>query len=60
MDNKHKHLELIQGVVNRMSQHSFVLKGWSITLVVAVVALNAKDGLERDYILAACFPAFIF
>jgi len=60
MDKKHKHLDIIQDVVNRMAQHSFVLKGWSITLVVAVFALTAKDGLERDYLLAAGLPVFIF
>jgi len=60
MDNKHKHLELVQGVVNRMAQHSFILKGWSITLVVAVFALNAKDGLDSNYVLAALLPVFIF
>jgi len=60
MDNKHKHLELVQDVVNRMAQHSFILKGWSITLVVAVFALNAKDGLDKDYVLAAVLPVFIF
>ena len=47
MEKKHKHIDLIQNVVNRMSQHSFILKGWSITLVVAVFALNAKDGLDK-------------
>lgn len=60
MDSKHKHLELVQDVVNRMAHHSFVLKGWSITLVVAVFALNAKDGLDRNYVLAALLPVFIF
>lgn len=60
MDNKHKHLDLIQDVVNRMAQHSFVLKGWSITLVVAVFALNVKDGLDKDYVLAAALPVVMF
>ena len=30
MNNKHKHLELIQGVINRLSTKSFLLKGWSV------------------------------
>ena len=39
MNNKHKHLELIQGVINRLSTNSFLLKGWSVVLVSALFAL---------------------
>lgn len=60
MDNKHKHLDLIQDVVNRMAQHSFVLKGWCLTLVVAVFALRVKDGLDKDYLLAVGLPVLMF
>lgn len=28
MENKIKHLEFIQGVINRMANNSFMLKGW--------------------------------
>jgi len=37
------HLELVQGVINRLAGNSFVLKGWSVTLVAAVLALNVKE-----------------
>ena len=30
MDAKHKHLEFIQGVVNRLAANSFQLKGCSV------------------------------
>ena len=30
-----KHLEFIQGVVNRLGRNSFLLKGWSMTVLVA-------------------------
>ena len=43
MDNKVKHLEMIQGIVNRMSINSFLLKGWSVVLVSGLFALAAKD-----------------
>ncbi len=42
-DNKIKHLEFIQLVITRMSVNSFLLKGWTITLVSAVFAFAAKD-----------------
>ena len=30
-----KHLELIQGIVNRLGGNAFLLKGWSMTVLVA-------------------------
>ncbi|CEQ22078.1 Uncharacterised protein [[Clostridium] sordellii] len=38
-----KEIDLIQGCINRMSQHSFYLKGWLITLVGIVLALKPVD-----------------
>ena len=35
-DDKRKHLEFIQGVINRLSSNTFLFKGWSITIIVAV------------------------
>ena len=59
MENKKKHLEFIQAVINRMAGNSFLLKGWAITLVAALFALSAKD-TNRAYILIAYFPIIIF
>lgn len=58
-ENKIKHLEFIQSVINRMSSHSFLLKGWSVTLVAALFALAAKDA-NTKYILVAYLPVLIF
>lgn len=38
-----KHLEFIQAIVARQAANSFLLKGWSITLVAGLFALAAKD-----------------
>lgn len=43
MDAKLKHLEFIQNVITRMNSNSFLIKGWTITLVSALFALAAKD-----------------
>ena len=43
MDSKLKHLDLIQGVINRMAHCSFLLKGWSVILISGLFALAAKD-----------------
>jgi hypothetical protein len=57
--NKHKHLEFIQGAVNRMSGNLFLLKGWTVTLIAALFALAAKDA-SKTYMVIAYFPLFIF
>lgn len=57
--NKHKHLEFVQAVVNRMAGNLFLLKGWSITLVAALFALAAKDS-NKSYVVIAYFPLLIF
>lgn len=58
-ENKRSHLEMIQGVVNRLSQNSFLLKGWSVILVSALMTLAAKDS-NLVFIFLAYFPALVF
>ena len=43
MEQKMKHLELVQGVINRMAHCSFLLKGWSVVLVSGLFVLAAKE-----------------
>jgi len=38
----HKEIDLIQGIINRMANNSFLLKGWIISLVAVIFALT-KD-----------------
>jgi hypothetical protein len=59
MEAKYKHLEMLQAIINRMARNSFMLKGWSITLVTALFALSAKDK-NRAYVIIAYFPALMF
>ncbi|HEC91574.1 MAG TPA: hypothetical protein ENI51_01045 [Candidatus Atribacteria bacterium] len=59
MDSKHKHLEFIQAIISRMANHSFVVKGWAITLVVALFALVAKRP-DKEFIMIAFLPIVLF
>ena len=43
MEKKLKHLEFIQNVITRMNSNSFLIKGWTITLVSALFALAANN-----------------
>ena len=54
-----KHLELIQAVIARMANHSFLLKGWTVTLAAALIALAAKES-SRTYAIVALGPALVF
>ena len=59
MENKRKHLELVQGIINRMSSNSFMLKGWAVSIVAGIFALAEKD-TDRLYFLVAYIPIIIF
>jgi hypothetical protein len=54
-----KHLEFIQGVIRRMNTNSFLLKGWTITIVAALLALS--DNANRMHLAWIVYVAmFLF
>lgn len=59
MENKRKHLEFIQLVITRMNVNSFLLKGWSVTLVAALFAFAAKDS-DISYVIITYITTPIF
>lgn len=59
MEAKLKHLEMIQGIINRMAGNSFLLKGWSLTLISAIFALTVKDS-NQFFLYLAYFPCIAF
>ncbi len=59
MEKKQSHLEMIQGVVNRLSHNSFLLKGWSVVLISAFFALAANN-TKVFFVYLAYFPAIAF
>ena len=52
MDNKIKHLEFIQGVINRLASDSFRMKGWCVVLVAALFILLAREGRTEFMVVA--------
>ena len=59
MDEKFRHLQFIQGVINRLASNSFQMKGWSVVLVAAILVLLARvDRLDDAPI--ALGPVLIF
>ncbi len=59
MEKKLAHLNLIEAVISRMGSNSFLLKGWSVTLVAALFALAAKDA-KPTLVLIAYLPGVAF
>lgn len=58
-DEKIKYLEFIQNIVTRMNQNSFMIKGWTVAIVSALLALYA-DKENELFILISIFPVLIF
>ena len=54
-----KHLEFIQGVITRMGSNSFYIKGWTITLVAALLALYSSRP-NVAYLFVGLVPAVVF
>lgn len=59
MEAKIRHLEMVQGVINRMAANSFMLKGWAVTLIVGIFVFASK-GLNPFYFLIAYIPIALF
>ncbi len=50
-----KHLEMTQAVINRLGRNSFLLKSWSMTILVAAMVLIAKENLQNTYFVLTLF-----
>ena len=61
-DLRLKEIDLLQGCITRMAQNSFIIKGWTLTIIVAVVALlPQKVSLSQPsirWICMICIAAF--
>jgi len=61
MDEKIKHLEMIQGVITRMASNSFALKALSVTLSAGVLAFAGSTNRPSSILtFAALLPLFVF
>lgn len=55
----HKHLEFVQNAISRMTQTSYLLKGWTVTLVAATFAVSIS--VASVWLVAtALFPTVAF
>jgi hypothetical protein len=54
-----QYLEIIQSVVARMANNSFILRGWSVTVVVALLAVSARE-TQVLFAVLALLPTLSF
>jgi len=57
-DKKIAHLGFIQGIINRLGNDSFLIKGWCVALVTGLAALSSNT--KTEYLLVSIFPIIIF
>lgn len=55
----HKELDLIQSVIQRMANNSFMIKGWTITFFVGLISFFKLSKLS-DIILGICLLLIVF
>lgn len=60
LDAKMKHLEMVQAVVTRMANNSFMIKGWCITLVSALLAFAIGKEGNPWLIVVSFLPVLMF
>lgn len=51
-----REMEMLQGIINRMSTNAFAVKGWAITLVVGILLLRGPP----QQVLIVFIPVFCF
>jgi hypothetical protein len=58
-EQRMKHLEFIQAVINRMANTSFLLKGWSITIIAGLFAFSESEN-QLPLLLLALILSGVF
>lgn len=58
-DDNRKHFDFLQSIITRMNSNSFLIKGWTVTLVAALLALLASTK-EWRFVLVTLLPIVLF
>ena len=59
-ENVIKHLEMIQRIINRLGSNSFLVKGWSMTILAAGILFLAHSSTSEYIILTFTIPVVGF
>lgn len=58
-DDNRKHFDYLQAIITRMNTNSFMIKGWTVTIVSALLALAASTK-NTLYLQIAVLPVLMF
>lgn len=58
MEDLYKEIDLIQSCINRMSQFSFLIKGWTVSLIAVVLTLFSAS-LNMNALSAICYVIIV-
>lgn len=59
-EEKIAHLQMIQNVITRMANNSFLLKGWCLTIISALVAIVFTNPTKIKTLWIAMLATFVF
>ena len=60
-ENKIAHMQMIQGIIDRMGWNLFYLRGWAITLLAGLFAISTSDVLNvKNWALLLFFILLLF
>ena len=62
-ESLYKEIDLIQGVIARMANNSFLLKGWLVSLIVVVLALTKDTIMDVQsiyFVVILLLPVIVF
>jgi hypothetical protein len=59
-DLQMKRLDHLQGIIQRLAGNSFLIKGWAVTLVSAVLGFALKDATTSPLAYLAIVPILLF
>ncbi len=57
-EDKIRYIELVQSIISRLANNSFLLKGWTITLIAAIFSLS--DKIMKNFTFTIYFFILIF
>lgn len=57
-ENKRYHLNMIQGIISRMGNNSFALKGWSVGIMIAIYAFAGQN--SNKAVIITLIPLVVF
>ncbi|ARV97885.1 MULTISPECIES: hypothetical protein [Bacillus] len=59
-EKKIRYLEMIQNIITRMASNSFLIKGWTVTIVVGLLAFANFKEMNSKFIIVALIPVLFF